>query len=74
MKSFSDEEKSFSLRHPELAPFIPHMVGVFRSCQADKLRGERVPLEQMYDHVVTECKRCSAAFRRLVESQKRFFS
>jgi len=75
---FAEKEEIFLQKHPEFENFTPIILGLYRTCQAKKLRGRmRIDLEEAYHHIFEEggkgCSRCKMNFKSLAEYQEEFF-
>ena len=66
--SVTERELFFLVEHPEFKNYTPYLLGTFRTCQCDKLKGRRVELDEAYEHIyVTDggCTWCKAHFETL---------
>lgn len=72
---FSEAEEIFLREHPEFENVTHVLLGTYRTCQAEKLKGRmRVDLEEAYQHIFKKkCKRCQTNFKSLAEYQEEFF-
>lgn len=72
---FAVKEEIFLRKHPEFENVTHVLLGTYRTCQAEKLKGRmRVDLEEVYHHIFEEgCSWCQRNFKSVAKSQEEYF-
>lgn len=72
---FAVKEEIFLRKHPEFEHLTPILLGTYRTCQAEELKGRmRVDVEEAYHHIFEEgCSWCKRNFKSVAKFQKEFF-
>ena len=70
---FSERERRFISDHPEFKDVTPYLRGAYRTCQAARLTGDPVELDEAYEHYLG-CSWCQAYFNRLATPLKQLLA
>jgi len=66
---YQERELFFLIDYPQFKNKVPFLLGPYRTCQARKLQGRPVEVDEAYNHIFIEgCEWCQEQFKSLEKS------